>query len=77
MVGPMNDFQHEVVEANGIAIHVASAGRGSPLLFLHGFPHTWFVWRNVMGALASEHHVIAPDLRGSPKTHSCFRRSSA
>ncbi|RKI02391.1 alpha/beta fold hydrolase [Corallococcus sp. AB030] len=60
----MNDFQHDVVEANGIAIHVASAGKGPPLLFLHGFPHTWFVWRNVMRALASEHHVIAPDLRG-------------
>ncbi|MFB1485386.1 alpha/beta fold hydrolase [Corallococcus sp. RDP092CA] len=60
----MNDFQHDVIEANGIAIHVASAGRGPPLLFLHGFPHTWFVWRDVMRALASEHQVIAPDLRG-------------
>ncbi|MBN8228373.1 alpha/beta fold hydrolase [Corallococcus macrosporus] len=60
----MNDFQHDAVEANGIGIHVASAGRGPPLVFLHGFPHTWFVWRNVMRALASEHQVIAPDLRG-------------
>lgn len=55
---------HRTVEANGIQIHVATAGNGPPLLLLHGFPHTWLVWREVMEALAATHQVIAPDLRG-------------
>lgn len=55
---------HRTIEANGIQIHVATAGDGPPLLLLHGFPHTWLVWRDVMEALASTHRVIAPDLRG-------------
>lgn len=59
---------HHTVEANGIQIHVATAGKGPPLLLLHGFPHTWLVWREVMETLAATHQVIAPDLRGMGAT---------
>lgn len=56
--------QHRVA-ANGIVINVAIMGHGPPVLLLHGWPHTWMIWRDVMPILAaSGRRVIAPDLRG-------------
>ncbi|UNO38624.1 alpha/beta hydrolase [Streptomyces sp. MST-110588] len=52
------------ITANGIALNVALAGRGPAVLLLHGFPHTWQVWTDVLDGLAERHRVIAPDLRG-------------
>ncbi len=53
------------VHANGIRIQVATMGAGSPVLLLHGWPFTWFLWRRLMPTLsASGYRVIAPDLRG-------------
>lgn len=57
-------MQTRRIEANGIEHEVATAGSGSPVLLLHGFPHTWFLWRDIMTALAPSRFVIAPDLRG-------------
>ncbi|MHC3472830.1 alpha/beta fold hydrolase [Streptomyces sp. 7R007] len=52
------------VRVNGIEMNVASAGSGPAVLLLHGFPHTWQVWSEVMADLSKRHRVIAPDLRG-------------
>jgi pimeloyl-ACP methyl ester carboxylesterase len=52
------------VPVNGIDLNVAVAGEGPAVLLLHGFPHTWRVWSEVIGPLAERHRVIAPDLRG-------------
>ncbi len=52
------------VEANGIEINVADAGDGPAVLLLHGFPHTWRLWSEVIPHLARDHRVLAPDLRG-------------
>ncbi|WP_326946831.1 alpha/beta fold hydrolase [Amycolatopsis sp. NBC_01307] len=52
------------VEANGIEINVADAGEGPAVLLLHGFPHTWRLWSQVIPHLARDHRVLAPDLRG-------------
>ncbi|MFI5842656.1 alpha/beta fold hydrolase [Catenuloplanes sp. NPDC051500] len=52
------------VMANGIEINVAIAGDGPAILLLHGFPHTWQVWSEIIPGLARTHLVIAPDLRG-------------
>ncbi|WP_224362351.1 alpha/beta fold hydrolase [Hyalangium versicolor] len=52
------------VSANAISVNVATAGDGPAVLLLHGWPHTWEVWRPVLPALATTHRVIAPDLRG-------------
>ncbi len=46
-------------------MHVAEAGAGEPLLFLHGFPQHWWAWRTVVPALAKQYRVICPDLRGA------------
>ena len=33
-------------------------------VLIHGWPQTWYEWRHVMPALAKNHTVIVPDLRG-------------
>lgn len=58
-------MRHHTVDANGIRMHVAEEGEGSPVVLLHGFPELWFSWRKQIGPLAEAgHRVIAPDLRG-------------
>ncbi|MFD2470557.1 alpha/beta fold hydrolase [Amycolatopsis silviterrae] len=52
------------VEANGVRLNVAEAGSGPALVLLHGFPHTWQLWHEVVPALAERYRVLAPDLRG-------------
>lgn len=52
------------VTANGVSLNVAVAGTGPAVLLLHGFPHTWAVWSQVIPRLAASRTVIAPDLRG-------------
>ncbi|SOE77809.1 Pimeloyl-ACP methyl ester carboxylesterase [Streptomyces sp. OV198] len=50
--------------ADDVALHVAVAGSGSPIVLLHGFPQTHLMWRHVAADLADDHTVICPDLRG-------------
>jgi pimeloyl-ACP methyl ester carboxylesterase len=58
-------WTHRDVSANGIRLHVASAGTGPLVLLLHGFPEFWWSWRHQLVALADAgFHVVAPDLRG-------------
>lgn len=52
------------VDAGGLRVNVAEIGSGPVILLLHGWPHTWLVWRDVIAALAPSHRVVAPDLRG-------------
>lgn len=60
----IDGFNLRRIAANGTFLQVATAGAGPAVLLLHGIPHTWFVWRRVIAALAPHHFVIAPDLRG-------------
>jgi pimeloyl-ACP methyl ester carboxylesterase len=47
-----------------VALNVAVAGSGSPIVLLHGFPQTHLMWRHVAADLAADHTVVCPDLRG-------------
>jgi pimeloyl-ACP methyl ester carboxylesterase len=56
---------HETVEANGIRLHVARAGAGPLVLFLHGFPEYWGMWRPLLEHFGARGWcAAAPDLRG-------------
>ena len=57
---------HGFVEAAGLSWHHATTGEpGSPtIVFLHGFPETWFAWHHQMAALADHFRCIALDLKG-------------
>ncbi|WP_067685954.1 alpha/beta fold hydrolase [Nocardia jejuensis] len=52
------------IETNGIRANVAIAGSGPAVVLLHGFPHTWRLWSEIIGPLSEHYRVIAPDLRG-------------
>jgi pimeloyl-ACP methyl ester carboxylesterase len=58
------DIEHLTVRANGADFHVARAGRGRPLLLLHGWPEFWLTWEPTMTRLAGRFSLVAPDLRG-------------
>ena len=55
---------HSHVEANGVRLHCAAAGKGPLILFLHGFPEFWYEWKNQLDEFGKDHLVVAPDLRG-------------
>ncbi|WP_131742570.1 alpha/beta fold hydrolase [Actinomadura roseirufa] len=57
------DYQRVPVAAD-VALNVAVAGRGDPVVLLHGFPQTHLMWRHVAADLAADHTVIILDLRG-------------
>lgn len=57
-------MEHLTVSANGARFHVARAGSGPALLFLHGWPEFWLTWEEVMARLSDRFTCIAPDLRG-------------
>jgi len=51
-------------EVNGTRLHYLAAGKGPPVLLLHGYAQTSHMWRPLIAELAKTHTVIAPDLRG-------------
>ncbi|MBM4452199.1 MAG: hypothetical protein FJ024_06980, partial [Chloroflexi bacterium] len=36
--------EHRFVEAGGVKWHYVEAGKGEPVVFLHGLPESWFSW---------------------------------
>ncbi len=56
------------ININGVQLHYLAAGQGEPVLLLHGWPTSSFLWRNVMGPMAETHRVIALDLPGFGKS---------
>ena len=50
--------------AEGVDLFAAVGGSGPAVVLLHGFPQTHLMWRHVAPALAADHTVICPDLRG-------------
>ena len=57
--------EHHRVELNGTELHYVSSGSaGSPVLLVHGFPESWWVFRKLIPLLGVHHRVFAPDLRG-------------
>lgn len=57
-------LEHHAAIANGVKIHYVRAGQGPPVVLLHGWPQTWYMWRKVIPILAEHYTCIAPDLRG-------------
>ena len=49
---------------NGVRLHYLVAGKGDPIVLLHGYAETSNMWLPLIPRLANTHTVIAPDLRG-------------
>lgn len=52
------------LQADGMTIAYREMGSGPPVLLLHGWPTSSFLWRNVMPPIARENRAIAVDLPG-------------
>lgn len=58
-------WRHREITANGTRFHLAEAGDGPLVLFLHGFPQFWWSWRHQLPTFAAAgYRVAAMDLRG-------------
>jgi pimeloyl-ACP methyl ester carboxylesterase len=60
------DISIREVEANGLTFRCREAGvGGEPVLLLHGFPETSYMWVRLMDELSDQgYHCLAPDQRG-------------
>jgi epoxide hydrolase 4 len=58
------ELSHHFAEVDGCRLHYVAAGEGKPILFLHGFPQFWFLWRRQLADLGRDHAVFAADMRG-------------
>ena len=57
------------VQSNGIKMRIAEMGKGPLVLFVHGWPESWYSWRHQLPALAAAcYRAVAPDMRGYGKT---------
>jgi haloalkane dehalogenase len=52
------------VQVNGLSLAYRELGSGSPVLLLHGWPTSSYLWRDVMPPIAERNRVIALDLPG-------------
>ena len=58
-------FEMREIETDGARIHVRIGGHHGPaVVLLHGFGNTGDMWAPLAAALAADHTVIVPDLRG-------------
>ena len=61
----MGEINHRRVLTNNLELHIAEVGEGPLILFIHGFPESWYSWRYQLPAIAEEgYHCVAPDMRG-------------
>jgi pimeloyl-ACP methyl ester carboxylesterase len=59
-----SSFTVQEVRANGTTLHVRVGGTGPAVVLVHGFADTGDMWTPLATALAADHTVIVPDLRG-------------
>ena len=60
----MTELTHHFADLSQLRMHYVTAGKGEPVVLLHGWPQTWYAWRDVIPLLAKNYFVVAPDLRG-------------
>lgn len=60
----LNGFQDGWAPVDGGVLHYVRGGSGPALVLLHGWPETWYEWRDVMPELAKTHTILAFDLPG-------------
>lgn len=58
-------IESKTATVNGTRLHYLDAGKGAPIVLLHGYTQTSHMWRPLIERLAKTHRVIAPDLRGA------------
>ena len=60
-----SQLQQQFIKTNGVRYFLKAAGnKTAPLiLFLHGFPDSWYSWRHQLTAMATAgYYAVAPDI---------------
>jgi len=58
-----------MIESNGLNMRIAEMGEGPLVIFVHGWPESWYSWRHQLPAIAAAgYRAVAPDMRGYGKT---------
>jgi pimeloyl-ACP methyl ester carboxylesterase len=61
----MSTGEGRIVAVNGVSLHVEDHGSGVPVLLIHGWPDSAYVWRHQIPFLTGHgFRAIVPDLRG-------------
>ena len=61
----MSAPEGQLLQVNGISLNVAEHGAGVPVILLHGWPDSGYLWRHQVPYLVDHgFRVIVPDLRG-------------
>ena len=58
------ELQHNFADLDNVTLHYVVAGQGPAVILIHGWPQTWYMWRDIIPGLAAHYRVIAPDIRG-------------
>ena len=58
------NFQKQTFSSASISTNYVVGGSGPPLLLLHGYPQTYFIWHKIASELSNKYTVVASDLRG-------------
>ncbi len=56
------------VEADGLKLHFQEQGQGDPILLMHGWPTSAYLWRDLLPILGEHNRAIALDLPGYGKS---------
>ncbi len=59
-----SDLRHEWANLGDVRLHYVTGGQGPTIVLLHGWPQTWYMWRDVLPGLMQRYRVIAVDMRG-------------
>lgn len=57
------------LQVDGVLATYHESGAGAPMLLLHGWPQTAYVWRKVLPELAQHYRVLALELPGMGNGH--------
>jgi len=57
-------MESRTTQIDGVRFRYLTAGRGTPVILLHGYAETSLMWRPLIPKLADRFLVIAPDLPG-------------
>ncbi len=63
-LSPIKTLKFGYAQVNGVRLHHASTGSGELMIFLHGFPEFWYVWRHQLPLFGRTHRAVALDMRG-------------
>nr|WP_088958582.1 alpha/beta hydrolase [Variovorax sp. HW608] len=58
------NFKRQQIQLEDVAMHVRIGGSGPAVVLIHGFGDTGDMWAPLAAALAKDHLVVVPDLRG-------------